>query len=647
MKGVDYSKQLGQERANMQDAVVKNRQAGEKRVDDLEKRNEYVQNKQAQNFVEDRADLEKTHQSSLENIKEKTQAALDAKNDDYHKRMEKTRQDFTKDRETTRKDFDRRLTDIKTDYEKAHKSEAETNADVQANNKNRYSKNIKDLKSSNDQSISKYQEKLQGAGADVKEQNVRQREQLVRSHEDHVNDIRRSEMEKQNELKDKVGRDLKLTKDVSAAEKEQLKDYTDSKLKRLSEFHNNRSENIARDYTSKNDMLAEAQHKDAIRANRESQDKVIDIKRGFDKKLRDIELDKRRRDNGSSEFADVNNKQMGLKDEDMLNNKIDSLKTTLKDKTKAYEEKTNADSKAFSETMQTEKSEATMRKDRAVNDLNANKLVTVAKEREKSTKALDNREYVNRIDKKSFETQLMHQQKMTNERIGNLKENFHKAMTTMEERTKLSIDDVTVTSNKDKAGFVKDLNEKRSKELFELKRDFGQSMDKTTQNYEQLLATAKRENDLLKMTMGQKVSNIIDQTEKQLEAERAINDGRRKSEQQDSQIALDQREHKLRTEMNTVVVNYQRKLDKMQVDNDTKMKLITNNYENRLKELNTLKSKELAQKDTSHQMEIQRTKGAAEDEKGRIISAYENKIAGITAGHEERMLQLDEFKKLS
>jgi hypothetical protein len=647
MKGVDYSKQMGRERANMQEAVVKNRQASDKRVDDLEKRNEFVQDKQAQNFVEDRADLEKTHQSSLENIKDKTQAALDAKNEDYHKRMEKQRVDFSKDRETTRKDFDRRLTDIKTDYEKAHKSEAETNADVQATNKTRYSKNINDLKSANDQSIAKYQQKMQGSGADVKEQNVRQREQLVRSHEDHVNDVRRGEMEKQNDLKEKVGRDLKLTKDVSKAEKEQLKDYTDSKLKRLQEFHNNRSENIARDYTTKNDMLAETQHKDAIRSNRENQDKVIDIKRGFDKKLRDIELDKRRKDNGSGEFADVNKKQMGLKDEDMLNNKIDSLKTTLKDKTKAYEVKTNSDNKAFSETLKTEKSEATMRKDRAVNDLNADKLVTVAKEREKSTKALDNREYVNRLDRKSFETQLMHQQKMTNERIGNLQENFHKAMTTMEERTKLSIDDVTVTSNKDKAGFVKDLNEKRSKELFELKRDFGQSMDKTIQNYEQRLATANRENDLLKMTMNQKVGNIIDQTEKQLEAERAINDGRRKSEQQDSQIAIDQREHKLRTEMNTVIVNYQRKLDKMQVDNDTKMKLITNNYENRLKELNTLKSKELSQKDTTHQMEIQRTMGAAEDEKGRIISAYENKIAGIKAGHEERMLQLDEFKKLS
>lgn len=647
MKGVDYSKQLAKERNYMQDAVVKNREATDKRVKDLEARAEFIKDKQKENFIEDRTELEQGYQKNLDNVKSKTQAALEAKNANYQKRMEDERKAFKNAHETKSKDFDRRLSDIKESYDRNFKTEVQSNKLSQVTNKDRYNKNIKDLKSTQDQQLGAYQDKMLGAGADLKEQYNREREQLVRTQADYTNDIRLQESEKRSKQNDKLQGEMKLVQSTSNADKDQIQNYTEEKIKRLQNHHSEQADNIARDYTQKADNLATVRAKEAHRSNRESQEGALELKRGFDKELRSIELQRRRRDNGSDDFAEVNNKQMGLKDQDVLNNKIHSLTTALKDTQKEYAVRTNNDQKNFNETLKVESAEATMRKDRAVNDLNADRIITVTHEREKSADAVAGREYINRLDKQASEEQIMHERKMGGERLTNLKENFHKAMTKMEERTKLSIDDVTITSNEDKAKFVKDLNEKRSNEVFELKRDFSQSMDKTVQNYEQLLAGARRENSMLKMSMDQKVQNIMDQTEKKLESEKNIYDERRKSEIQDSQVAMDNREHKLRTEMNTVIVNYQRKLDKMQVDNDTKMKLITNNYENRLKELNALKSKELSGKENTHQIEVQRLKAAFEDEKGRLVSAYENKIAAMTAGHEERLLQLDEFKKLS
>ncbi len=647
MKGVDYTKQLAKEREFFQDAFRKNKDATEKRITDNEARHENIQSKTRQNFVEDKADLEKNYQKNVGDVQQRTTDALQAKNEKYNYLANKERESFERDSQEKSKEFDQRLNDIKSSYQKSFKSEKDLNAEMQNNNKSRYIKNIQDQTQKVSDQLNSYQDKFQSEGSDLKSQYNREREQLVRTQEDRIRDVRKDEGNKQAELKDRVGTDIKRTKEVHAADHEHMKQYTEDKLDNMQQLHEGRSQKVARDYSVKNQNLTEAQLVNAKRVNREQQDKVLEVQRGFDKQLRSIELEKRRRDNGSGEFAAVNNKQQGIKEKEVLENRINSLKTHLGNTSKTYQEKAEADQKAFDENLKIENAEGTARKDRAVNNANADKIVTIAKERERTNKAVGNLAQLNKIEKAENEQQFNLEKINANEKIVNLKANFNDAMKKMEERIKLSVEDVTNVSNKDKAEFVKLQNEKRNKELYDIKREFSIEMDQTVQGYEHKLATFKRENEYIKMVMDQKVHNIIDQTDKKLESERAIMNEIRTTEKRDTQLASDQKENKLRTDINNLVVNYSRKLDKMQMENDTKFKIMTNDYENRLKELNASKNKDIVQIQTFQQLEVQRLKAAYEDEKARTIGGYENKIAGIQASHEERMLQLDEFKKLS
>jgi len=85
----------------------------------------------------------------------------------------------------------------------------------------------------------------------------------------------------------------------------------------------------------------------------------------------------------------------------------------------------------------------------------------------------------------------------------------------------------------------------------------------------------------------------------------------------------------------------------MQMENDSKFKLMVNDYETKLKEQKATASKEIVSKDTNHQIELDRTKQAYEDEKNRIVSAYESQIDALKNGHAEAMKQMQDFKKLS
>ena len=83
-------------------------------------------------------------------------------------------------------------------------------------------------------------------------------------------------------------------------------------------------------------------------------------------------------------------------------------------------------------------------------------------------------------------------------------------MTAFEEKHNTSIADLTKNTNNDKNEFMKKMQENRSNELFDMKREFGRMMDATVQDYEQRISKYQRENEYLKMSMDQKVQNIIE-----------------------------------------------------------------------------------------------------------------------------------------
>ena len=393
--------------------------------------------------------------------------------------------------------------------------------------------------------------------------------------------------------------------------------------------------------------MVESQQREYKKTNREHQEQVTDVRRDFNKQLRLIELDKRRRNNGSGEFADVMNRQQGLKAEAMNDGRVDQLKEKLVSTQQNYHDQTIHDREKFNDSLRVEKTEATARLDRKLNEANADKIVTIAREREKADGQVANREQQNRLDRQAYEQQIMSERNNASDRLVGLKENFTRSMKQLEEKHRFSMESVNKVNHDDKADFIKTVNESRNKEIYEMKREFSRLMDSTIHDYEQRLANYQRENEFLKMTMDQKVQNILDQTEKQLESQDKFTNDRRSADLKNYQMLLDQKDSQFKNDMTQMNTNYQRKIDQMQIASDTKIKLLTNDYENKLKDIKVTTSKELAQKDTTHQMELDRIKATYSEDKNRLVSTYENRLDSVREDHNNQMDQLKEFKRLS
>lgn len=647
MKGVDYNKALSKEREYFQDTIKRTQDSAEKRVSDNNERNDTVQKKQRDNFIEDKAELETNYKKNFDKLNEKTRLALSDKSGEMEKEMQAERDAFNREAILKRKDFDQRLNDITASYKKSNQAEKVSHEELTSNNKKRYSRNVNDLTEKTTKKLEGFQEEMSKEGAALKDTYKRERQQLVRSHEDHLNGLQKRSSTQRAELKDRINEDLAKSKEIHSAEKDQQSQYTTDRMKNLQTKYEDRFQNMAKDYSQRSDNLVASQQQDSVRTNKEHEKHITDMRRDYNKQFRMIELDKRRRDNGSGEFAEVMNRQQGLKDENMNENRFKHLKGQLSEAQRNFQDKVEADAEDFNLSLKKEKTEATALRDRKLSEANADKIITVSREREKAEHAVGNREHQNRIDRQAFEQQLMLEKNNANDRITKLKENFNKSMTQLEEKHKSSMEDVTKVSNQDKSEFVKKMQENRNHEIFAMKREFDKMMDHTVQEYEARLGNYQRDNEYLKMTMDQKIANITDQTAKQLESQRTLFEDRRSADLKNHQVLLDQKEHTLKTTMNQMNVGYQKRIDKLQVESDTKLKLLTNDYENKLKELKAMTSKELAMKDTNHQIEMDRVKMAYEDEKNRVVSAYENQISSIKAGHRDQMDQMKDYKRLS
>ncbi|MGE3611735.1 MAG: hypothetical protein AB7I27_19250 [Bacteriovoracaceae bacterium] len=647
MNGVDYTKQLAKDRDYFQDTIQKNNKANERRLAETNERNDLVQNKQKETFIEDKADLEKNYQKNLDQLKEKTASALNNSNDKMAQQLEEEREAFTHDSSIKSRDFEKRLNDIKSSYDKSFKAEREGHQNIQDGHKKRYDHNVSDLTKKVDDKIASTQNEMHHSVRKVHDNLSAEKRDLVRGHEDRLAKLQHDELVEKNEIKNHLQSNYEKASKLQKEDAERMRNYLEANNIKTKEEHKQQFIDLAEDYGHQTKNTVGKQQLEAQKTDVANKNQIADLKKEYAKKLHESELFRRRNDTGDGKYAEVVARQRGLQDDDTLNRKIDTLEGRLTESQRHYQDRADRDQRAFNDTLHGESLESTLRLEKKLGEANADKIVAIADEREQAQRELGVREHLHTIDKISFGNSMMLERTNSKDRMEKLKETYNKSMKELEEKHKVALDDVTKVANEDKSVFIKKTNEARTKELFEMRRAFDKMMDSTVQDYEQRLAKYQRENDYLKLSMNQKVQNIVDQTDKQIESQRVMFENRRLSDIKAQQIMMDQQQSQAKSEINQITINFQKKIDKLQMDNETKLKLLTNDYENKLKEVQASKVKELSEKELASQMELQRLKNTLEQEKKGLIQNYEEQISTMKVAQKDQLQQMSDFKKLS
>ncbi len=647
MNGVDYTRRLSKEREYFQDSIKKNNEAHKQRLEETENRSKHVTEKQSQNFIKDKSELEKSYQGNLNNLVDKNRESMDHQTDKFNKDISKERTAFAQESNAKSKDFDQRLNDIKHSYQRAFGSEKQNNEEVRTADKKRYQGNVKDLTLKQDKQLKKYQEDIAGAGADIKDSFKREKQQLVRNQEETLAETQKRHFTEKEGIKKRLSGELAKTKEIHEAEGNQLRDYTQDKIVKTEQYHSGRSNQLASDYTERYATDAEKQHQLSVKTNKQYEDQFDKVRREAQNEIRQADNLSRRRDNGEGEFNAAVTSSREFNGKSIEDHKLQNMKGALEDTKRTYEEMAASDATNRKIAEDKDRAESQAFIDKRTNQLKAEKMITVADERLENQNKIDHQERQNLVKSRDYERQVMQEKKMGDTRVKNLKENFHKSITQIEDKLRENIDDVTRTANADKKEFLKKTSERTIEQLADMKAEYNRHLDQTVQGYEFRLATSQKNFDDLKMSTEQKMASMAQQSEVELNYEKTTGAERRNAEVRGLKAAMGEQAHNHRMEVNNMMVNYSKQLAKVQSQNDLKLKLITNDYETKLKEAQASKSREIAEKENYGRAELERLKANYSDDKQRTVAGYEAKLQQMQDHHDTQMQQLNEFKKLS
>ncbi len=645
MNGVDYSRRLSKEREYFKDSLKKNNEANQKRLEETEARHNLVQDKASKNYLNDKVELEKSYQKNLSNISDKNQESLNNQTDKFNKDLKEERESFARDSVSKSKDFDQRLKDIRQNYNRAFKNQDETDSTIRETEKKRYSGNVKELVRKQDQQLKKYQDEVSGAGTDIKDAFKREKQQLIRNQEEILTDTHRKHYDEKESVKNRLSGELKKIKEVHEHEQNHLREYTGDKIVKTEKHHSEKSEKLAQDYSERYAKDAKNQQIATLKNNKQYEESLDKVRRESQEQIRQSDNMVRRRDNGGNELSAAAAKTFNGQGPQEL--KVRNMKNALDETRRTYEDKAATDATDYNVAMKEERAENQALLDKKINQYKSEKILTVGEERVQNQDRLDHQERQNLARSKDYERQVMMEKKSGDTRVKNLKENFHKSMTLIEEKLRENINDVTLSANADKKEFMKLTSERTMQQLADMKAEFNRQLDQTIQGYEFRLSGAEKKFAEYQMSAEQKMASMAQQSEKELDYERTTGAERRNAEVRGLKSAIDEQEHKHRMEVNNMMVNFQKQIAKTQSQSDLKLKLMSNDFETKLKEAQASKSRELTEKENINRAEMERLKASYSDDKQKTVADYETKLQQLKDHHETQMQQLNEFKKLS
>lgn len=646
MNGVDYTRKLAVERDNAQNMIQKDREYTQGLIKQEQAMNEAAQKKQRSIFDRDRADLETGHQEKLQEIREKTAELTANDRAHYHEQLEGEKNRFQKDRIAMSKDFDSRLRNIQDSYKRNTDSTEKANKANLSQTQKRYEGNVDAIIDERDHTVKKFQDRMIGAGANLREQHKREQAETARKNDARVQDLYKDEAQKRYAIKDQLQGDLELVRKTHEQELQQLNDYNREKTKNLQDGFAARATGIAEDYSRMNNETVRKQAQTDHQRTKEAAAQLSEVRRSYDRDIRNQQIQSRRRDNGSGEFAEVAKRQQGKDEAQVLRDRVEHLQDTITEQNRVFAEHRSADAEKNDEMFRKESVESANRYEKQGRELTQDKIVNLVKEREKATKLHTQQEASLNAERNRYERQLLWERGEGNKKLTKLKENFNESFRKVDESNKKFVEDLRKASDEDHRNFLIESSKQHSDQISEMRRNFNLLMDGTTASYEDRLNERIEENRRLRDMLDQKVAFEREHAEERIQKQTEHYNNKRAADDKSAHEHLDQREASFRKQMRDLSSSYQRRMDKQQYESEIKHKTTVKDYEYKLKSQAQAHAKELGEVKAMHEMEIKRLTQLKETEKAQIATQLGNELNQAREAHRETKDRLDDYKRI-
>lgn len=646
MNGVDYTKSLNRQRELFQRDVEATQRASDQAVKDANNRAEIQVKENAKAYQKYKNNLEKNYQDRYDEIETSQKEALQRKSRDYEKALNQEKVATQKTRRDNVRDWNTKISELNDEYKRNVKEESERNQKNMAQLDKIANERVETVRKDAEKSVADYQKNMLGSSQDIQVKINSEKRELIRQHEENLNQVVKEELNKRYEIKDRVTRDIAKIREQKNLESERIREIKKDHFKKINEDANKKILQIAEGNKNALKLVNESQQSEIKNQNAIFRDKFTKQEKDHYRDMRAAELKAMSQGIGEGSMHKRMIEKQRVEEKNSANQRVSEVLNERNKLTKTYEGKLTQAEEDFQDSYRKKAIQDAKILENTKRELTEISIDERLKDRRKFTKA--NKDYNNNLEysRENASRQLNDSRKQSNNKINTLKKEFNASMNDALERSRKELDIVKTEMTKEKRVLSEELHKQNSYNGKFLKKQHAEKMEKTTAKYEEKLQALRDKNTELHQVMHNKIKDVMQQTQDEIARQKKELEKAATIEKNNIRLAAEQKENALRKRLDEVQNKLQRKLNEQRIDNQYKMQQQATRLNRQVKNERQKYQELIDHNNRFFEREFMRLKTASDSERERLITQYEDRIKKLQDANIKKFRELEQFSQV-
>ena len=646
MNGVDYTKSLNRQRELFQRDVEATQRASDQAVKDANNRAEIQVKENAKAYQKYKNNLEKNYQDRYDEIETSQKEALQRKSRDYEKALNQEKVATQKTRRDNVRDWNTKISELNDEYKRNVKEESERNQKNMAQLDKIANERVETVRKDAEKSVADYQKNMLGSSQDIQVKINSEKRELIRQHEENLNQVVKEELNKRYEIKDRVTRDIAKIREQKNLEAERIREIKKDHFKKINEDANKKILQIAEENKNALKLVNESQQSEIKNQNAIFRDKFTKQEKDHYRDMRAAELKAMSQGIGEGSMHKRMIEKQRVEEKNSANQRVSEVLNERNKLTKTYEGKLTQAEEDFQDSYRKKAIQDAKILENTKRELTEISIDERLKDRRKFTKA--NKDYNNNLEysRENASRQLNDSRRQSNNKINTLKKEFNASMNDALQRSRKELDIVKTEMTKEKRVLSEELHKQNSYNGKFLKKQHAEKMEKTTAKYEEKLQALRDKNTELHQVMHNKIKDVMQQTQDEIARQKKELEKAATIEKNNIRLAAEQKENALRKRLDEVQNKLQRKLNEQRIDNQYKMQQQATRLNRQVKNERQKYQELIDHNNRFFEREFMRLKTASDSERERLITQYEDRIKKLQDANIKKFRELEQFSQV-
>ena len=646
MDPVDYSDKYNRARDIFQRKVTEQSRANDQEVKGINERYERKLAEQSENYVNSKRELEENYNDRYEQIDKAQAKAIKEKDKLLEKRLYETKNNFSNLTREQKRAWELKFRELNNEYRNTFEDQEALNKAIRDQQARTTNERVDAVIKKSQQEIDDFRKEAVGGSNDVRDKINLEKREMAQGYERKINNVYKEELDKRNDLKQRVSKDIARIREVRDAERVRNRDMVRNNFKRVNEDAARKISSLSGQFNDTITRVNQAQAKETKAQNQIFSDRFVEQEKRNQANLRKLENKAKSMGVGSGSLQKEMVEKQREEEAIQAATRVDGVLRERNENIIKYDKAMSDQVENFSDVYRKKTIRNAAEKEKLKRDLTELNIEERLRDRRRFEKVNKDHILARSQEKEEANRQYANAKEQAAKQINTLKKEFNETITDATDRSQLELEFQKKEFNREKRELTELLHEQNSYRARELRQKHTTEMEKLGDKYEEKLEVLRNKNLELRLQMENKIRNISEITAREIDRQRKELVKAAEIEKGTIRQNGEANEKELRNRIRSIHEAYIKKLNESRIDNEQKLKQMSFGNDIKLKNMEEKYQDVIDHNQRFFERELARLQASTDMERSRLINQYETRIKALRKASIDKQRELEQFNSL-